>query len=163
MLPDRQSQSVFFSRNIYYICIIHVVFQIKPLKSIRRKVFLLNHGQKLPESRARLQGFFYGMRQFNEFFQWEVSLNGKFTQAFMQIGWMEDDFKNLTAKVWANLDNPIKRYNFSKVSLISCMSPSQVVLLYCDVTTVQLSNGTVHKFHEIFTFHENASSIYFNT
>ena len=28
---------------------------------------------------------------------------------------MEDDFRNLTAKVWANLDNPIKRYDFSKV------------------------------------------------
>ena len=35
-------------------------------------------------------------------------------QAFMQIGWMEDDFRNLTAKVWANLDNPIKRYDFCK-------------------------------------------------
>ena len=31
---------------------------------------------------------------------------------------MEDDFRNLTAKVWANLDNPIKRYDFQKVSLI---------------------------------------------
>ena len=46
----------------------------------------------------------------------------------MHIGWMEDDFRNLTAKVWANLDNPIKRYDFSKVSLFSCMSPSQVAL-----------------------------------
>ena len=27
----------------------------------------------------------------------------------MQIGWMEDDFRNLTANVWGNLDNPIKR------------------------------------------------------
>ena len=39
----------------------------------------------------------------------------------MQIGWMEDDFRNLTAKVLANMDNPIKRYDFkdfSKVSLI---------------------------------------------
>ena len=26
---------------------------------------------------------------------------------------MEDDFRNLTAKVWANLDNPIKSYDFS--------------------------------------------------
>ena len=46
----------------------------------------------------------------------------------MQIGWMEDDFRNQTAKVWANLDNPIKRYDFSKVSLILCISPSQVAL-----------------------------------
>ena len=41
---------------------------------------------------------------------------------------MEDDFRNLTAKVWENLDNPIKRYDFSKALLILCMSPSQVGL-----------------------------------
>ena len=46
----------------------------------------------------------------------------------MQIGRMKYDFRNLTAKVWANLGNPIKRYDFSKVSLILCMSPSQVAL-----------------------------------
>ena len=40
---------------------------------------------------------------------------------------MEDDFRNLTAKVWANLDNPIKKYDFSKVPLISRMSPSHVM------------------------------------
>ena len=56
------------------------------------------------------------------------SLKEKFPQAFVQIVWMEDDFRNLTAKVWANLDNPIKRYNFSKVALILCMSPSQMAL-----------------------------------
>ena len=28
---------------------------------------------------------------------------------------MEDDFRNLTAKVWANVDNPIKSYDFFKV------------------------------------------------
>ena len=44
----------------------------------------------------------------------------------MQIGRMEDDFRNQTAKVWANLDNPIKSFDFSKVSLILCRSPSQV-------------------------------------
>ena len=55
-------------------------------------------------------------------------LKEKLPQAFMQSVWMEDDFRNLTAKVWANLDNPIKRYDFSKVSLIPCMSPSQVAL-----------------------------------
>ena len=55
-------------------------------------------------------------------------LKEKLPQAFMQIGWMEDDFRNLTTKFWANLDNPIKRYDFSKVSLILCMSPSQVAL-----------------------------------
>ena len=43
---------------------------------------------------------------------------------------MEDDFRNITAKVWANLDNPVKRYDFSKVSLSLCMS-------------VALSDGTL--------------------
>ena len=57
-----------------------------------------------------------------------IRLKEKLPQAFMQIGLMEDDFRNLTSKVWGNLDNPIKRYDFSKVSLISCMSPSQVAL-----------------------------------
>ena len=55
-------------------------------------------------------------------------LKEKLPQAFMQIGWKEDDFRNLTEKVWANLDNSIKRYDFLKVSLIVCMSPSQVAL-----------------------------------
>ena len=41
---------------------------------------------------------------------------------------MEDDFRNLTAKVWANLDNPIKRYDFSKVSLILCMSGGTLLI-----------------------------------
>ena len=50
----------------------------------------------------------------------QAMLKEKLPQAFMQIGCMGDDFRNLTAKVWANLDNPIKRYDFSKVSLISC-------------------------------------------
>ena len=58
-----------------------------------------------------------------------VALNEKLPQAAsMQIAWMEDDIRNRTAKVWGNLDNPIKRYDFSKVSLILYMSPSQVAL-----------------------------------
>ena len=66
---------------------------------------------------------------------------------------MEDEFRNLTAKVWANVDNPITRYDFSKVSLICVRRPlrwhsSNI----CDVTTVQLSNGTVHKFFTKFYF-----------
>ena len=77
---------------------------------------------------------------------------------------MENDFRNLTATVWATLDNPIKRYDFSKFWLIYCMPPSRVHCdNICDVTIVQLSNGTLHKFHKIITFHENASSLYFYT
>ena len=43
---------------------------------------------------------------------------------------MENDFRNLQTKVWANLDNPIKIYNdfFSKFLLISCIPLSQVAL-----------------------------------
>ena len=64
---------------------------------------------------------------------------------------MENDSTNLTAKVWANLANPIKSYDFSKCWLISCMPPSQVTL--CDVITAQsLSNGIVHNFHKILLF-----------
>ena len=48
----------------------------------------------------------------------------------MQIGWMASDFRNLTPKFWANLDNPIKTYDFSKFWLISCMPPSKVALCY---------------------------------
>ena len=51
---------------------------------------------------------------------------------------MEDNFRKLSAKVWAHLDNPIKSYDISAT--------------ICDVTTVQPSNGTVHKFHKILLF-----------
>ena len=69
---------------------------------------------------------------------------------------MEDDFRNLTAKVWANFDNPIKRYNFFKgfINFVYVALSSGTLL----ITTVQLSNGTVHKFSLNFTFHENVSS-----
>ena len=73
---------------------------------------------------------------------------------------MEDDFRNLTAKFWANLDNPIKRYDFSKFHYFCVCRPlrwhsSNI----CDVTTVQLSNGTVHKFLQNYIFNENVSSL----
>ena len=79
----------------------------------------------------------------------------------MQMGWKEYDFTNLTAKVWANLDIPIKRYDFSKCWLISCMPSSQVALCYnlwCH--NYMYMNGPVHKFHKIVLFHENTSSLY---
>ena len=57
-------------------------------------------------------------------------LKEKLPQAFMQIGWMESDFRNLTAKVWANLDKSNQELWFSKLLLISCMPPSQVALYY---------------------------------
>ena len=85
-----------------------------------------------------------------------IFLKEKLPQAFMQIGWMEDDFRNLhvTAKVWANLDYPIKRYDFSKgfINFVVCCPLRWHSSNICDVTTVQLSSGTVHKFFTKFYF-----------
>ena len=74
-------------------------------------------------------------------------------------------YRNLTTKVWVNLDNPNKSYNFSKVWLIYCHPLRWHSATICDVTTVQLSNGTVHNFHKVllFTVHGNASSLFFYT
>ena len=58
-------------------------------------------------------------------YQWVHELKEKLSQAFYENRWMENGFRNLTAKVWANLDNPIKNYDFF-FGLISCMLPSQV-------------------------------------
>ena len=64
---------------------------------------------------------------------------------------MENDFKNLTTKVWTNLDDPIKSYDFSKL-LFVCRPLMWYSATICDVTTVQLSNGTAHKFQTILLF-----------
>ena len=53
---------------------------------------------------------------------------GEVSQAFMQIGWMENDFRNLQQHIWTDLNNPIKSCDFSKFLLNSCMPPSQVAL-----------------------------------
>ena len=84
-------------------------------------------------------------------------LKEKLPQAFMQIEWMENDFRNLTAKVWVNFDN--SNFNqelwFFKVLvnfLYAALSGGSVLIYICDVTTVQLSIGTVHKFLQHFYF-----------
>ena len=79
-----------------------------------------------------------------------------------------NNFRNLTAKVWANFDNPIKSYDFPKFWLIYCMPPSQVALCYnlwCHNRTTTVYNGTVQYTHisQIFSFHENIYSLYFYT
>ena len=56
-------------------------------------------------------------------------------------------FRNLTTKVWANLDSPIKSYDFQSFDCFLYAALSADTGKICDVTTVQLSNGTVHKFH----------------
>ena len=77
----------------------------------------------------------------------------------------KNDFRNLTAKVRANLDNPIKSYDFSKflVNFLYAALSGGTVLISVMSQQLQLSNGTVHKFYNIFTFHENVSSLYFYT
>ena len=54
---------------------------------------------------------------------------------------MEDDFRNLTANVWANLADPIKRYYFKGFINFVYVAISGGTLLI-----VQQSNGTVHIF-----------------
>ena len=72
----------------------------------------------------------------------------------MQTRWMENGFRNLTANVWATLDNPIERamiFQSFDQFLVCCplMWHSATI---CDVTTVLVSNWTVHKFHKILLF-----------
>ena len=50
---------------------------------------------------------------FNQGFP-DHSLKEKLPEAFMQIGWMEDEFKNLTAKDWANLVNQSRDMIFQR-------------------------------------------------
>ena len=91
-------------------------------------------------------------------------LKEKLPQAFMQIEWMENGFRNLTAKVWANLDNPIKSYDFSKFWLNSCMPPSQHCAqnyLWCHNNYCLMELYTNFNKKKKITFHENAPSLYF--
>ena len=72
-------------------------------------------------------------------------------------GGMENVFRTLTAKVWSNLDNPIKSYDFSKFfnyyyCLLVCRPLRWHSATICDFTTVQLSNGTVYTFHRFLLF-----------
>ena len=71
----------------------------------------------------------------------------------MQIGRMESDFRNPTTKVWANLENPIKSYDFSNFWLISCMPPSGGTLLQSVMS--QQNNSLMElytNFHKILFF-----------
>ena len=52
------------------------------------------------------------------------SSNEKLPQAFLKIGRMENYFRNLKVKGWANFDNPINSYDFSMFCIISYMGLS---------------------------------------
>ena len=62
---------------------------------------------------------------------------------------MESDFINLIAKVWANLEQELFMSFIFFFSFLVCNPLRWHSATVCDVTTVQLSNGTVHKFHNI--------------
>ena len=73
-----------------------------------------------------------------------IILKEKFPQAFLcRLGEWRMILETKTAKVWVNLDNPVKRYDFFKGFINFCVycplrwHSSRI----CDVTTVQLSNG----------------------
>ena len=54
-----------------------------------------------------------------------IEFKGKFPQTTMWIGWVESNFRNPTVKVWANLDNPLKSYNFAKFCWNPCVALSR--------------------------------------
>ena len=90
-----------------------------------------------------------------------ILIKEKLPQAFMQIGWMAKWIRNPTAKVWGNLDNPIKRYVFFKVFinfLFAALSGGTLL------QSVMSQHGNclmeLHKFN-ILVYHENVSSLYF--
>ena len=78
---------------------------------------------------------------------------------------MENYFTNLTAKVWENLNNPIKSYDFSKFWLISCVATLSGGTVLISVMSQQYNCllELYTNFYKMFTFHENVSSLYFYT
>ena len=80
-------------------------------------------------------------------------LKEKLPQAFMQIRWMDGDFRNLTAKfgqIWIiqPRDMIFQRFHYFRICRPLRWYSSNI----CDVTTVQLSNGTVHNFFFFFKY-----------
>ena len=76
---------------------------------------------------------------------------------------MEDDFRNLTAKDWENLDNPVKRYDFFKgfINFVYVALSGGTVLIS---VMSQHYNCLMELYKKINnTFHENVSSLFFYT
>ena len=76
---------------------------------------------------------------------------------------MNDDFRNLTAKVWANMDNPNKRYDFSKVLFNFVYVTLSGGTLLISVMSQQYNclMELYTKFSQNFTFHKYVSSLFF--
>ena len=65
----------------------------------------------------------------------------------MQIGWMENYFRDLSAKVWANLDNPIKSYDFQSFDyfLYAALSGGPLLQAVMYQHILKLPRGTAWK------------------
>ena len=67
---------------------------------------------------------------------------------------MENGFTNLTAKVWANYDDSRAMVFFfqSFGKFLVCRPFRRHSATICDVTTIQLANGTVQKLKKYIIF-----------
>ena len=88
----------------------------------------------------------------------DALLKEKLPQAFMKIGWMENDlgtylFQQKFGQIWTILCFLKILINFVYTRPLRWRSAT-----ICDVTYNQLSNGTAHKFHQKKYFHGNVSS-----
>ena len=77
---------------------------------------------------------------------------------------MEDDFRNLTAKVWANLDNPIQEIWFfiGFINFVYVALSGGTLLIYVmpQQYNCLMELYTIFFFLQSFTFHENVSSLF---
>ena len=84
-----------------------------------------------------------------------LSLKERLPQAFMQIGWMENNFRNSISKGFGQI------WTIQSRSMIIMIFQRWHSATLCDVTTVQLSNETVHAQKKKITYHENVYFPYF--
>ena len=78
---------------------------------------------------------------------------------------MEDDFRNLTAKVWANFDNPIKIYDFLKglINFVYVTLSGGTLLISVMSQQYNCLMELYTHFYKIILFHENVFSLFFYT
>ena len=92
------------------------------------------------------------------------NLKEKLPQAFMQIGWMEDDFRNITAKVWVNLGNQEMWFFKGFINCLYVALSGGTLLIY--VMSQQYNRVMdlyTHKKKKKNPFNENVSSLFFYT
>ena len=92
-------------------------------------------------------------------------LKEKLPQAFMQIGWMEDEFQKSNRKkfgqIWTNRNQEIWFFK-GLINFDVCRPLRWHSSNICDVTdSTTVSNGTAQIFTKFLTFHENVSSLFF--